>query len=285
MKARMAVDRTIWKIILDIIVLACVAFPLLGLQLWAEPYHRGYFITDTSLRLPYKKQTISETCLAVAGFVFIIATVLIIEVVRDRQGKGIGEKFLFGSLVPGWVWESYNAIGVFTFGAASQQLTVNFAKFVIGRLRPHFFAVCQPTPITGDPLNALGYIQAYTCNEADPAMEKEMRLSFPSAHSSFAMYTAVFFIFYVQVKGRWRGSKLLRHGVQFAVLMAAWYVGLSRVQDHMHHWSDVAAGFLIGAGFAVITFIYVLKPKKYGPPASWEQPTQPEMLPRAVLVR
>lgn len=63
------------------------------------------------------------------------------ELVRDKRGKGIGDKFVSGTLFPGWVWESYCAIGVFTFGAACQQLTVNSAKYVIGRLRPHFFDV------------------------------------------------------------------------------------------------------------------------------------------------
>lgn len=56
----------------------------------------------------------------------------------------------------------------------------------------------------------------------------------------------------MQVKGKWRGSKLLRHAVQYAVLLGAWYVGLSRVVDHMHHWSDVAVGFLVGALYGVL---------------------------------
>lgn len=282
----MAVDKMIWKIVLDFLVLVCVSFPLLGLLLWAEPYHRGYFVDDLSLRLPFKEQTISEGLLAGIGFALIVVTVILSEIVRDRRGKGIGEKFLSGSLVPGWVWESYTTIGIFTFGAACQQLTSNSAKYVIGRLRPHFFDVCQPIPNATSPLNSLGYIQDYTCIETDPALLKDMRLSFPSAHSSFAMYCAIFFIFYIQVKGKWRGSKLFRHGVQYAVFLSAWYVGMSRVVEHMHHWSDVAVGFIIGAVYAVLVFVYILKPKKYGPPSSWEQPVVPHStLPRPVLAR
>ncbi|XP_032520110.1 putative phosphatidate phosphatase [Danaus plexippus] len=277
----MAVDRIIWKILLDFIVLACVALPLLLIYLFAEPFHRGYFADDDSLKLPFKEQTISESLLASLGFALNVVTIIIMELVRDKRGKGIGDKFVSGTLFPGWVWESYCAIGVFTFGAACQQLTVNSAKYVIGRLRPHFFDVCQPIPNNAS--NTMGYIQDFTCVGADAAHLKDMRLSFPSAHSSFAMYSAVFFILYVQVKGKWRGSKLLRHAVQFAVLMAAWYVGLSRVVDHMHHWSDVAVGFAVGAVYGIIVFIFVLKPKKYGDP-TWEPPP-PEMLPRPVLSR
>ncbi|XP_013137493.1 PREDICTED: putative phosphatidate phosphatase [Papilio polytes] len=280
----MAVDRLIWKIALDFFVLLCVAFPLLGLLLWAEPYHRGYFADDHSLRLPYKQQQISEGLLAGLGFAFIIVTVVITEFIRDKRGNSAGEKFVSGWLVPGWAWESYVTVGVYTFGAACQQLTVNAAKYVIGRLRPHFFDLCRPIPNSSSPLNALGYIQAYSCSGASAAQLKEMRLSFPSAHASFAMYTAVFFIFYIQVKGKWRGSKLLRHGCQFAALIAAWYVGLSRVVDHMHHWSDVAVGFLVGFAFGAIVFVYILKPKKYGIPRSWET-GPPEMLPQPVMSR
>ncbi|CAH2089789.1 unnamed protein product [Euphydryas editha] len=274
------------QVLLLILGFLLVAVPLLVILLSAEPYRRGYFQNDVTLMLPYKEQTISEGLLAGVGFAFIVATVLIVEVVRDKQGKNVGEKFLSGSLIPGWVWESYAGIGIFTFGAACQQLTVNSAKYVIGRLRPHFFDLCQPIPASVSDLNSNGYIQDYTCSNAmaDLARQKDMRLSFPSAHASFAMYTAVFFIFYIQVKGKWRGSKLLRHGVQFAVLIAAWYVGLSRVADHMHHWGDVAVGFAVGAVYAIIVFIYVLKPKKYGIPGSWET-TQPEILPRPVLAR
>lgn len=283
----MAVDRLIWKIILDFIVLVCVSFPLLALMLWVEPYHRGYFANDTSIRLPYKEQTISVASLAGAGFALMVVTVLIVEFVRDKLGKGIGEKFLSGSVLPGWLWESYQTIGVFAFGASCQQLTSDLAKYVIGRLRPHFIEVCRPFPILNSDLNSLGYIQDYICAENDNEKIKEARLSFPSSHASFSMYCAIFFIFYLQVKGKWRGSKLFRHGLQYAVLIGAWFVGLTRVQDHMHHWSDVTVGFLIGAIYACLVFIYVLKPKKYSSlPMTWEEPQVPtNTLPRAVLTR
>ncbi|XP_041984769.1 putative phosphatidate phosphatase [Aricia agestis] len=278
----MAVDRIIWKMILDFVVLACVAAPLLILLLVAEPYHRGYFADDQTLMLPYKHQTISEVLLAGLGFAFIIVTVLLTEYILDKKGLGVGEKFVSGSLVPGWLWAGYSTIGIYTFGAACQQLTSNSAKYVIGRLRPHFFDVCNPIPSSSSQ-NAGGYIQDFTCQGTDAARLKDMRLSFPSAHSSFAMYTAVFFILYVQVKGKWRGSKLLRHAAQFLALMGAWYVGLSRVVDHMHHWSDVAVGFAVGALYAVVVFVYVLKPAKFASTVRWENPA-PE-IPRPVLSR
>ncbi|KAI8419830.1 hypothetical protein MSG28_008466 [Choristoneura fumiferana] len=153
----MAQDKLIWKIVLDFAILLCVGAPLLAFVIWGEAPKVGFFEDDRSLRLPYKEETISETWLA---------AVVIIEFVRDRKGRSVGEKFLCGSLIPGWLWESYITIGVFTFGAACQQLT------------------------------AEGYIQEYTCSNTEISENRisQMRLSFPSAHASFAMYVAVFWI-------------------------------------------------------------------------------------------
>jgi len=50
----------------------------------------------------------------------------------------------------------------------------------------------------------------------------------------------------------WRGSKLLRHLLQFLFIMVAWYTALSRVSDYKHHWSDVLAGSLIGSISALV---------------------------------
>ncbi|KAL4703098.1 hypothetical protein ACJJTC_018135 [Scirpophaga incertulas] len=266
----MAVDKVIWKIVLDFVVLACLAISLLALVLWAEPYQRGYFINDESIRLPFKEQTVSEVVLGVLGFAIMIATTVAVEVMRDKQGKGIGDKFICGTTVPGWLRESYATVGAFTFGAVSQQFICNLGKYVVGRLRPNFYDVCRPVPNTDSVLNEFAYIQNYTCTGSDHSLIRDARLSFPSAHSSFSLYAAVFFICYIQVKVKWRGSKLLRHTLQFAAVLGAWYVGLSRVVEHKHHWSDVAAGFLFGATSAVLTFVYVLKPKNYGLPTSWQ---------------
>lgn len=81
------------------------------------------------------------------ALIVIPSQVVIIEFIRDRKGRSVGEKFLCGSLIPGWVWESYITIGVFTFGAACQQVTAEVTKYVLGRLRPHFYAVSYPSYI------------------------------------------------------------------------------------------------------------------------------------------
>ncbi|XP_038211394.1 putative phosphatidate phosphatase [Zerene cesonia] len=135
----MARNSLVLKIVLDFLALIIVAFPLLAFELWASPYERGYFADDPSLRLPYKTQTISVGLLAGLGFALMVVTIITVEISRYVRGKSGGARSLGFCEVPGWIWESYVAIGVFTFGAACQQLAVTIAKYVIGRFRPHFF--------------------------------------------------------------------------------------------------------------------------------------------------
>lgn len=50
--------------------------------------------------------------------------------------------------------------------------------------------------------------------------------------------------------------RMLRHLLQFLLVMFAWYTALTRVSDFKHHWSDVLAGSSIGIvyAFLVVSF-------------------------------
>ncbi|KAK9729559.1 PAP2 superfamily [Popillia japonica] len=85
---------------------------------------------------------------------------------------------------------------------------------------------------------------------------KELRLSFPSGHSSFSMYTMLYFAIYIQSRMTWDGSKLLRHTLQFIAIVASIFTGMTRISDYKHHWSDVLGGLLIGAITACIVARY-----------------------------
>lgn len=66
----------------------------------------------------------------------------------------------------------YKAIGTFIFGAAASQSLTDIAKYSIGRLRPHFLAVCQPDWAR---INcSLGYIENFSC-QGDKAKINEGR--------------------------------------------------------------------------------------------------------------
>lgn len=52
------------------------------------------------------------------------------------------------------------------------------------------------------------------------------------------------------MKGDW--ARLVRPTLQFGLIAASIYVGLSRVSDYKHHWSDVLTGLIQGAMVAVL---------------------------------
>lgn len=64
----------------------------------------------------------------------------------------------------------YKAIGAFLFGAAASQSLTDIAKYSIGRLRPHFLAVCD---LDWSKINCSdGYIENYICRgNADKVRE------------------------------------------------------------------------------------------------------------------
>ncbi|CAK1553060.1 unnamed protein product [Leptosia nina] len=249
------------KILLDLIFLLIVGFLVLVFFLWGVPYERGFFWDDRSLKLPFKDSTVTSAMLYSIGFTLPLVTMLITEYLRLRNYQG-QSRAIFDVEIPAWIWETYRVVGIFLFGCACQQLATGIGKYSIGGLRPHFFDVCNPDVNCTLPENIGRYIDSYTCLGDNSRRLRQMRLSFPSGHASFSSYTMVFLALYLQKRVSWHGSKVLRHFLQFVVIMMAWYTGMSRVSDNKHHWGDVIAGFIIGAGAAVLAIVFLYKPTK-----------------------
>jgi len=162
---------------------------------------------------------------------------------------------LFGWTPQVWMVQCYGYIGWFLFGGGIQLVTVEAAKRLVGRLRPHFLAACLPIGLNCS-IASYEYIADYTCS-GDPDVIKEARLSFPSGHASLSFYAATFTAMYLQIRMVWESSKLLKHLLQFLVVMAAWVTALTRESDYMHHWSDVLAGIVIGTLFGILIILFV----------------------------
>lgn len=211
--------------------------------LFGAGYHRGFFCDDESLMHPFHESTVTHEVLYTVGFGLPLVTIVITELIRwKRQMDNGGDIKLFGSDIPFWVQQVYKYYGIFLFGASCSQLTTDIAKYSIGRFRPHFISVCQPiimpsNTTCSDPENQGRYIEEFTCGNPDSTARrlKEMRLSFPSGHSSFSMYTMVFAALYLHCRMTLRGSKLLKHVLQFTFIMLAWFTALSRISDYKHH--------------------------------------------------
>jgi phosphatidate phosphatase len=157
----------------------------------------------------------------------------------------------------------------FVFGHSVTFLLTMIGKKTIGRLRPHFMSICQPSV---DPYSQfcsddkikhqMTYLQPgvhFQCTFAGQTNKliNESRLSFPSGHTSFAFYAMTFLILFISKNWRWRSLGFMPILVQTFLAGVAWFIGLSRVIDHKHHASDVLAGGLLGSLIALFTFHFL----------------------------
>ncbi|NXI54159.1 PLPP1 phosphatase, partial [Chloroceryle aenea] len=132
------------------------------------PFQRGVFCSDESIRYPYKEDTISYKLLAGIIIPFGIIVIILGETLSVFYNRLHSNSFVRNN----YIATIYKAIGTFIFGAAASQSLTDIAKYSVGRLRPHFLAVCQPdwTRINC----SLGYIENFSC-QGDKAKINEGR--------------------------------------------------------------------------------------------------------------
>ncbi|XP_076859647.1 phospholipid phosphatase 1 [Brachyhypopomus gauderio] len=231
----------IFFIILDVtcVVLAGLPFAILNLQ--HNPFKTGFFCSDDTIKYPYKKDTISYQLL----MGIMIPFALFVIVAGESLSTYLRSR---SSCISDYIACIYKAVGSFVFGAAVSQSLTDIAKYTIGRLRPHFLTVCKPNWSLVD--CKAGYVANISCT-GDKTLVSEGRLSFYSGHASFSMYCMLFLALYMQSKMKVEWARMLRPTLQFFLIAASLYVGLSRISDYKHHWSDVLTGFIQGAIVAV----------------------------------
>lgn len=234
---------------LDLLCLLLASLPCAILTLVSSPHKRGFYCDDRSIQYPYKADTITHGLMA--GVTITCTTVI----VSLGEAYLVYRKLLYSrSEFNNYVAALYKVLGTFLFGAAISQSLTDLAKYMIGRLRPNFLAVCNPN---WSKINCSVYMQLEDVCQGNIKDITESRLSFYSGHSSFGMYCMVFLALYVQARlvGRW--ARLVRPTVQFFLISFAIYVGYTRVADYKHHWSDVLVGLLQGALIAILVVRYV----------------------------
>ncbi|XP_041090945.1 phospholipid phosphatase 1 isoform X2 [Polyodon spathula] len=237
-------------IVLDVVCVVLAGLPFAILTPRHNPFKRGFFCNDESIKYPLKEDTISYELL---GGIMIPFT-LIVMIIGECLSVHYKRLQSNSSVRNTYVACLYKAIGTFVFGAAMSQSLTDIGKYSIGRLRPHFLDVCKPNWAE---INCkAGYIENFTCT-GEKRIVNEARLSFYSGHSSFSMYCMLFLALYVQARLVEDWARLLRPTVQFFLVAASIYVGLSRVSDYKHHWSDVLTGLIQGAIVAILIVVFV----------------------------
>ncbi|XP_048844542.1 phospholipid phosphatase 3-like isoform X2 [Brienomyrus brachyistius] len=266
-------------VFLDLFCLFLVMLPSIAVHNAAvQPYQRGFFCDDESIRYPFKRSTVPSPILLATGLIVPVSSIIIGEWYRIHYLNQGSMSFVGNP----YISALYKQVGVFIFGCAISQSITDIAKVSVGRLRPHFLAVCKLDIST---MNcSSGYITVYDCE--DEIKEQEARKSFFSGHASFSMYTMLYLAFYLQSRFTWRGARLLRPLLQFTLLMMAFYTGLSRVSDHKHHPTDVLAGFVQGAlvAYCIVFYVSDLFKAKAKSTSVPPPPVKKELLPTADII-
>lgn len=204
-------------------------------------FQRGFFCDDQSLRYAFKENTYEFGSLSLLSIAIPIGIIVLIDVVQNRSSlRSIGS-------------EIYKSIISFAYGFLTHVFFTEVLKKSLGRLRPHFYEVCQPLLPDGLKCTKDNYIHDYVCSNdgSSSIFTNEIFKSFPSGHASFMFYGMTFLVLHIEIRIKSQWFVLLKAFFQFMCIIVAVVVSTSRITDNWHHWTDVVVGGAIGVVFAV----------------------------------
>ncbi|XP_062595464.1 phospholipid phosphatase 1-like [Saccostrea cucullata] len=238
---------TFVQVITDIIVFIIVTIFALLLsfnKLTAiQPFIRGFFCDDQSLMYPYREDSISTVTTAILA---LLPPTVIIIFTEAFLSKNYSQRIRI------FVRNCYSMLGCLFLGFSLCVLFIEIVKMFVGRLRPHFFAVCQPSYSSTN--CSRKFITNYSCQGKDLESISDSKKSFPSGHSGAAWNGMVYLAIYIQIRVRrhWSRLRVACPLLQFLAISVAAYVSISRLQDYKHHTGDVIGGGIIGILFTII---------------------------------
>lgn len=145
-------------VLLDVLCVLVASLPFTILTFVNAPYKRGFYCGDDSIRYPYRPDTITHGLMA---GVIITATVILVS--AGEAYLVYTDRLYSRSDFNNYLAALYKVLGTFLFGAAVSQSLTDLAKYMTGRLRPNFLAVCDPD---WSRVNCSVYVQVDVCREA-----------------------------------------------------------------------------------------------------------------------
>lgn len=235
-----------------------------------EPASSGFFCNDLKLSYPYiENETIDLAKLGLLILALPNCLILFTETYKQcRKAKSQRRRFiLFNSTIPSIIVNFYIYLGIFWLGLGVSEMFLNIAKHTTGQMRPHFFDRCKPimpgNTNCSDAINQNRYITEYECSSGN--RKHDVAHSFPSGHSSTIFYVMMYLSIYLEVKWKNIFFRIVKVYLQIGFMGIAWYVALTRVKDHYHHFQDVFFGALIGLFTSVFVTLYLFKEFFYTP--------------------
>ncbi|KAJ6611751.1 phosphatidic acid phosphatase type 2/haloperoxidase [Mycena sp. CBHHK59/15] len=133
-------------------------------------------------------------------------------------------------------------------------------KWLIGGLRPHFYAACQPNIQPGSAPLGAGFASIMydrsVCTGDTKTINDSLE-SFPSGHSTAAWAGLVYLALYINAQLKVMSAhnpaywKMI---LMFAPLLGATLISGALTIDEFHNWYDVLAGGIIGTCTAFVAF-------------------------------
>lgn len=182
--------RLVWLFV-DLVCLGAVGLAIIIFKFAVIPYKRGFYCDDDSINKPYKESTVSSFVLYSVGFGLALLVIFITEWYNYKNNQRsriesteyVDCKLGPFTLTPALTQFLRIAISVI-FGGLTTVFVTDVGKYTVGRLRPHFLAICKAPPSVF--INCShNYILDDVCT-GDPGLLREGRLSFPSGHASFS---------------------------------------------------------------------------------------------------
>uniref|UniRef100_A0A7E4VTC7 AcidPPc domain-containing protein n=1 Tax=Panagrellus redivivus TaxID=6233 RepID=A0A7E4VTC7_PANRE len=240
--------RAAFNAVVDIGVLCSIILAIYFIALRRiPPNSRGFQCNDPALLQPYQDNSIPTkhllaVTLALPFFVILVefwldagSPLSIQDILRDNQLARIIRNTTIVYL------DYINAFGGMTFA-------IELLKCAVGRLRPNFFAMCQPD-VSSCGLDPDAFISSFECTANPAKRARNAQMSFPSGHAAAAVLPVLFFMYFLR-----RVSNQSQIGFRriFQILVIVFfgvfavYCCATRVWDNWHFISDVGGGIVLG---------------------------------------
>ncbi|KAH8795929.1 phosphatidic acid phosphatase type 2/haloperoxidase [Flagelloscypha sp. PMI_526] len=126
-----------------------------------------------------------------------------------------------------------------------------FLKWLIGGLRPHFYAVCQPK-VSPSAVSGVGFGSLMYDRSVYDSLE-----SFPSGHSTAGWAGLLYLSLYLNAQFKIMAAhnpSYWKMVLVFAPLLGATLISGALTIDEFHNWYDVLAGGIIGSCCALVAY-------------------------------
>lgn len=143
------------------------------------------------------------------------------------------------------------AISGFLLNIGATMFITDVLKLLIGNFRPDFIARCIPKE--GLPKNEWLDV-ADSCTNPNWGVVVEGCKSTPSGHSALSFAGLLFLSLVLKQVYATRFPSY----VYFAPTLLAFYVAITRIIDHRHHYIDIISGSIIGSLIAYATYVFVV---------------------------